>query len=436
MSEILDRPLVFDEDQERAISACCDVDKRIVAVTGKAGTGKTLLIKEIHRRLSLAGYTVGCSAPTGKAAKRIIESTGIPAQTNHRMLGYGMPTEYEETNEKTGRTKIVKLSTGPRYTRREPMQFDTILCDEYAMVNQEINRNLIDALKAGARICMFGDVNQLRPIEENKRLAEEPSAFQRALGKFDGIELRTIHRQEEGSGIADNGSMILLGRMPKKHQDFRLQITSEPVRDIQAFVESELARGVDFSSTDAQIITCMNKSWIGTKKLNLVIQNLFWRRERPSLTLARHKWEGEDATAIRVQVGTKVVCTSNIYDLGNEQSMFNGELGTIVEINHEDESFDVDFGDRIVTVPPLMIIVRDNGNVMEADPRKSIDLAYVLTTHKTQGSEYKHVCYIMNKSTIYTQSRRNFYTGITRAREFCTVITDMVSLTKSVKFQG
>lgn len=436
MNETLERQLTFDEDQERAIAACCDVARRIVAVTGKAGTGKTLLIKEIHRRLTLAGYSVACSAPTGKAAKRIVESTGLSAQTNHRLLGYGMPTEFEETNEKTGRKKIIKLSTGPRWTRRDPMHYDTILCDEYAMVNQEINRNLIDALKPGGRICMFGDVNQLRPIEENKNLADEPSAFQRALTKFDGIELRTIHRQQEGSGIADNGSLVLLGRMPKKHDDFRMNITSDPVRDIQGFVMSELERGIDYSTTEAQIITAMNKSWIGTKKLNLVVQNLFWKRERPSLTLSRHKWEGEEATSIRVQVGSKVVCTANLYDLGNEQSMFNGELGTVVDINHEDESFDVDFGDRIVTIPPLMIIVRDNGSVVEADPRKSIDLAYVLTTHKCQGSEYAHVCYVLNKSTIYTQSRRNMYTAITRAREHCTLITDMVSLTKSVKFVG
>jgi ATP-dependent exoDNAse (exonuclease V) alpha subunit len=111
-------------------------------------------------------------------------------------------------------------------------------------------------------------------------------------------------------------------------------------------------------------------------------------------------------------------------------------VGIVVEINHEEDSLDIDFGDRIVTVPPLLIVVKDNGQVSEIDPRKNIDLAYVLTTHKMQGSECKHVCYIMNRSTVYAQSRRNFYTGITRAREHCSVIADLISLTKSTKFPG
>ena len=85
------------------------------------------------------------------------------------------------------------------------MLYDTILCDEYAMVNQEIHRNLIDALKHGARICMFGDVNQLKPIEEDRRLDDQPSAFMAALAKFGGITLDTIHRHDAGSGIARNG---------------------------------------------------------------------------------------------------------------------------------------------------------------------------------------------------------------------------------------
>src|SRR3954451_10786703 len=89
------KPVVFDEKQTEAIEACCDVSRRIVAVTGKAGTGKTLIMREVHKRLTAAGYLVQASAPTGKAAKRIREVTGLEAMTNHRMLGYGMPIEHE-----------------------------------------------------------------------------------------------------------------------------------------------------------------------------------------------------------------------------------------------------------------------------------------------------------------------------------------------------
>ena len=433
----LAKPIQWDDKQKEAIARCCDIKQRVVAVTGGAGTGKTALIREVAKQLSAAGYTTQASTPTGKAARRVQELTGLQAMTNHRMLGYGTPTEHEETDEKTGRKTVKHLSTGPRYDRLRPLPYDTILCDEYAMVNEEINRNILSALKAGGRICVFGDANQLKPIEEDKRLEGAPSPFMRALEKFDGIVLDTIHRQKEGSGIAANGALILEGRMPKKTHDFDMQITSEPVKHMQEFVATNLDAGIDYSTVDHQIITCMNKSWIGTKKLNLLLQANFWHRDRPYLELPRYKYGSIDEQApIRVQVGSKVVYTANTYDLGDEQSVFNGETGIVVSVNHDDGSLDVDLGDRVVTIPPILITVRPDGSVIEGDPRRNIDHAYALTTHKCQGSEYKHVCYVINKSTLWVQSRRNMYTAITRAREKCTLLTDMVSLAKSTKFPG
>jgi exodeoxyribonuclease V alpha subunit len=432
-----DNSVVWDERQEQAIDACCDVTKRIVAVTGKAGTGKTLIMSEVAARLEDAGYSVQASAPTGKAAKRIREAAGLSAMTNHRMLGYGMPIEHEIEDERTGKTKIIKVSTGPRYRRQFPLPHDTILCDEYAMVNQEIHRNLIDALKAGARICMFGDVNQLKPIEEDHRLDKEPSAFMRALEKFGGITLDTIHRHDAGSGIAQNGALILQGRMPRASDDFVLRQTDRPVDAVREWIELQLANGHNYSDNDHQIITCMNKSWIGTQKLNLVIQAMFWDRARPFIELPRYRIGKETIPPIRVQVGSKVVYTANTYDFGDGESYaFNGEIGTVININYEEGSVEIDFGDRTVTVPPLIVVVYPDGNVAEQDPRRNIDHAYVLTTHKCQGSEYRHVTYVMNKSTLWGQSRRNFYTGITRAREHCTVFCDMHSMAKSTRFAG
>jgi exodeoxyribonuclease V alpha subunit len=433
------KPIEWDAKQEEAIAACCDIDRRLLAITGKAGTGKTMMMREVAKRLSDCGYNVQASAPTGKAAKRIQEATGLYAMTNHRMLGYGMPIEMEVDDDKTGNRKVVKISTGPRYTKRSPLPYDTILCDEYAMVNQEINRNLIDALRGGARICMFGDVNQLKPIEEDRRLDEQPSAFQNALAKFGGITLDTIHRHDAGSGIARNGALILQGRMPVRSDDFSIKQTDQPVAALQEFIELQLAEGHSYADTDHQIVTCMNKSWIGTQRLNLIIQAMFWDRSRPFIDLPRYRPFGsKDALPpIRVQVGSKVVYTSNTYDMGDEVSYaFNGEVGTVININHDEGSVEIDFSDRSVIVPPLIIQVRENGQVTEGDPRRNIDHAYVLTTHKMQGSEVKHVCYVLNKSTLWGQSRRNFYTAITRAREHCTVFTDMQSMAKSTKWAG
>lgn len=427
--------MTWDDKQEAAINACCDADKRIVAVSGEAGTGKTQIIKEVEHRLRNAGYLVTCSAPTGKAAMRIREATGLDAATNHRMLGYGQPIDHEDTDEKTGEKKLVRISTGPRFNRAKPLPYDFILCDEYPMVNREIHDNIIAALKPGARIRMFGDMNQLRPIETDKMLRDAPSAFQTALQKFTGVVLETNYRQLAGSGIVANAKRILLGRTPNRADDFDILYTDDPVMRLMQYVSDQKAAGVDYAGLDAQVITCMNKSWIGTKKLNLSLQSLWWNRDAPYLQLPRHKWEGEEGS-IRVQIGSKVVYTANTYDLGNEQSVFNGEVGIVVDIDPVDESFDIDFGDRIVTIPPLLIVVRDNGDVIETDPRKNVDLAGVLTTHKMQGSEVKQVTYILNKSTIYGQSRRNFYTAVSRARDKCTVITDQHSMKKSTVWAG
>jgi ATP-dependent exoDNAse (exonuclease V) alpha subunit len=140
---------------------------------------------------------------------------------------------------------------------------------------------------------------------------------------------------------------------------------------------------------------------------------------------------------IRVQVGSKVVYTSNTYDFGDGFSYaFNGEVGKVININYDEGSVEIDFGDRTVVVPPIVVSVYADGRVVEGDPRRNIDHAYVLTTHKCQGSEYKNVVYVINKSTMWAQSRRNFYTAVTRAREMCTVFTDLISLTKSTKFVG
>ena len=432
-----DDEFAWDDMQQQAIDACCDTSRRIVAVTGKAGVGKTLIMREVARRLIGAGYSVQSSAPTGKAAKRIREATGLEAMTNHRLLGYGMPREVEVEDEKTGDRKIVEVSTGPRFDRMRPLIYDTILCDEYAMVNQEINRNLIDALKGGARICMFGDVNQLKPIEEDRRLDDKPSAFMSALAKFGGITLDTIHRHDAGSGIARNGALILSGKMPRAGDDFTLRQTDQPVRAVQEYVELQLAAGHSYADTDHQIVTCMNRSWIGTQKLNIVIQAMFWDRARPFLELPRYRIGKEQQPPIRVQVSSKVVYTANTYDMGDGESYaFNGEVGIVVNINYEEGSVEIDFGDRTVIVPPLLVVVYPDGSVHEQDPRRNIDHAYVLTCHKMQGSEVKHVCYVLNKATLWAQSRRNMYTAITRAREHCTVFCDMQSMAKSTKWAG
>lgn len=423
-------PFTLDQKQIEAINLCCDVTKRVVAVTGPAGSGKTTILRQSYNALVENGYKVALAAPTGKAAKRIYEVTGIEAMTAHRLLEYTHPGD---PDPKTG--KVVQFSY-PRRTRANPLDVDILFVDEYAMVNCDVHRSLFDALPNGACVRVFGDNNQLPPIEEDARNREMPSPFMQLLNKFPSVVLDTIHRQGKDSGILLNLQSILRGRMPTRNDQWTMHFTEQPVSALRDFVLDQLEGGIDFTSPDNQILTPQNTSWVGTAKLNIMIQSLFHNRMDPAVCfIPRHNWvkgEGDEKGGIiRVFVGDKVIVTRNMYDL----NVFNGESGKIIEITNDGELV-IDFGDREQAIPPLLMVQNRYGKIVEIDPRKDVDLGYVITTHKSQGSEYQRLVYILNKSTGYMQNRRNFYTACSRGREHVHIITDQRSLSTSLHKQG
>ncbi len=418
----------LDESQRSAIARCCDIGQRIVPVTGQAGTGKTTIMRIVHSMLSEHGYRVVLCAPTGKAAKRIQEATGLLAMTIHRLLEYPRPGERDE---KTG--KALSTST-PRRDRYNPIEFDVVLADEYAMVNTEVHRNLIDALPRGGVLRAFGDVNQLPPIESFNRGQEKPSPFMEMLSRWNGIVLQHIHRQGEGSGIVTNGKLILEGRSPKRTNDFTMKITDYPVQEVRDYVQGGLEPRdfaapdepqLDLSSTKNQIIVPTNKGKVGAVELNLTVQRLFKPNAvREGVKLPRHKWD--EKKEYYIVPGDKVIWTQNNYDL----EVFNGETGIVKEITEFDEII-IDFGDRVLPIPPEVATLNKYGVAVTYDPRKDLDLAYVVTTHKAQGSEFDNVLYVLNKSSSFIQSKHNFYTAITRARKHVHLICDKFSLSYS-----
>jgi len=420
----------LDPQQITAVTNCLDVDKRIVAVTGPAGTGKTYLLKKAVYAAANAGYRVVLCAPTGKAAKRITEVTGIPAMTMHRLLEYTHPGE---PDPKTG--KPVEYSY-PKRTRQNPIEFDVVFVDEYAMVAWEQHNALIAALPTGGCIRVFGDDNQLAPIEDtdwkDKSKTPEPSPFQTMMEKFTTIRLSNVYRQGKDSGILHNLHLLLQGRLPSRNDQWDLQFTDQPVTKLSTLVLDALENGIDFSSPKHQVITVQNKSWVGTQKLNLMMQQLFQDGNIRCRKVPRHNWvvgpEGDKGTPILMYVGDKVIATSNMYDL----DIMNGESGKIIDISNDDEIV-VDFGDKERIIPPILQVLNRYGRIVEIDPRKNIDLGYVITTHKSQGSEYSHVVYVLNKSTMFMQRRRNFYTACSRARDYVTVVTDQKSLSTSLR---
>lgn len=407
--------------QVEAVNRCCDMGQSIVPVTGIAGTGKTTLMKTVAERVRQAGYTPVLGAPTGKAAKRITEATGLPAKTLHRMLEYPHPgDEPVEGQEELPPSQ-------PRRHQDRPIEADVILADEYPMVPHEVHRNLINAMRPGSVLRVFGDVRQLKPIEQDIRRRKEPSSFQALLDDFDGIVLDKNFRQEEGSGIAENGERIVGGNAPKRRDDFELVMTEQPITVLEKVIKRLKKRyDFDFAGTDAQIITCANKSFIGSNKLNGTIQAMLHPEDGDWFELPRSKWDKNEP--INVRIGDKIVWTQNNYDL----IIFNGESGVIVDIGEWGE-VTIDFGDRITTVPPTAVGRNKDGVEYTYDPRTSIDLGYAVTTHKAQGSEYKVVIYVLNRSTKFMQCRSNFYTAVTRARQHVVVITDQQSMWQSLR---
>lgn len=454
MEEQVIKELVLDSDQQKAVTQCSDEKNRLIAVSGAAGSGKTTIIRLIYNHFRSRGITVALAAPTGKAARRIKEATGIDAVTIHKLLEYNRPGERDE---KTGKPLDV---TKPKRDRTNPLEQRVIIVDEYAMVNHELHNNLLAALPSGGSLRAFGDIHQLPPIEDykitdaNDRAADTP--FQKLLKRPDSIELMKVYRQGEGSQVLLAADKVRKGHVPPINEDlgdFYVRLTDRPIDVLKMFVREQRNKGIDYGTIQNQIITPTKKSWIGTQKLNQVLRTILNPNPAQTVPLERHKWDKDGVT---VGLGDKVVCTSNTYDMRNyfdrfaewtqdmapvmpsfipcppTKQMLNGETGIVTQI-YPDGGLDIDFGDRIVEVPLIyQEYWAQKDTVIDVSPMKDIDLAFALTTHKCQGSEFLNIAYVLNKSAMFVQSRQNFYTAITRARKSATIFADQRSIKQSV----
>lgn len=408
-----------DPLQDEARLLCSNMQHRIVGVTGQAGTGKTTIMKDVYKAFQDAGHDVVLCAPTGKAAKRISEATGFPATTIHKLLEFTHPGD---PDEKTG--KVLGVSV-PRRTPLRPLEQSVILCDEYSMVHTELNRQLLDAMPPGSVIRVFGDKNQLPPIEGNDfadRGPREPSPFEKHLKMFPSVTLKNIYRQGEGSGVVKNGHRILNGMCPMNMPDFEIKISQVQPNALMEYLKNHPE--INFASLDNQIITPTNKSWIGVHALNEKIQQHYQGDKMyEAVVMPRDKWQKDTCLLVP---GDKVLWLKNDYQL----EIYNGETGIVESLAHD--MVTINFGDRVVAVPPNVEYEAADGKVKSYDPRKQIQLAYAITTHKSQGSEYQHVIYMMGNSAFMLQNRANFYTAVTRARKHAVVISDQQSFQRAV----
>lgn len=437
----------LDAEQQRAVDMCTDVTKRLVAVTGEAGTGKTTIIKQACDILEANNISFAIAAPTGKAARRIKEATGYPAHTIHKLLAFNRPDQDEETGEATS-------VSVPAYTRHNPLPYRIVIVDEYAMVSTGLHRDLVAAIHTGACLRTFGDIRQLPPIENND-LADPTSPFAKCLAMPNTITLNNIYRQAEGNGIIEASQRISRGQYFASNNDVKIILGDAVLYNLYQLLASN---DTDWRQLDNQIISPARKSEIGTTHLNSVLQARFNPDMLKRIELPRNKWEKNNRCF--VAVGDKVVCNTNSYDLRDyderyteytsegvgmmhsfipapeSKQMLNGEVGKIIDID-EYGVLEIDFGDRVVELPPRVqeFNLRKRYH-FSYDPRKVIDLAYALTTHKCQGSQYDNVCYTMASCAFFNLSRPNFYTGITRAAKHATIVTDQRSFATSLKSMG
>jgi exodeoxyribonuclease V alpha subunit len=400
----------LSHEQEAAVELCCDLSEPIVGITGSAGTGKTLVLGHVYRRLAeeLGASKIVLAAPTGRAAKRIMELTGIDARTVHRMLEFPMPDDPPDGKGKP-------IPGMPRRNSENPLEQTVIIIDEASMLSTELYEFVQRAMSRKAVIRMFGDNEQLAPVEDNSGL---PPPFIDVLKSHPSIVLTYNFRSQDE--IVSNAQLILKGQLPKRNRRFEIIYTDHPVEQLLDFVTPE------FADSNHQIIMPMRKASAGTMRVNPSLQLRFNPRG-PMLRLQRF---GYKDAPLSVRAKDKFLWVKNDYQL----AVFNGEIGHIDWLDQESGELGLLAGPRAFTVPPrIKYFNYVQQKDMTYDPRTQIELGYAITTHKSQGSEFDTVVYCISRANYYLLSRRNLYTAITRAKTRVILITDRFAMSMSLR---
>lgn len=383
----------FTVDQHTAVELCCDLTTRIASVTGEAGTGKTAVIGAVCEALEAMGIPFMLCAPTGRAAARIREATGRRAQTIHRLLGYGPPDPTDPED-----------SSFPSRGKTNPVPASVILVDEASMMSEDLYRNLIDSLRKNACIRFFGDINQLPPVN-----ATIPP-FKRLLEKFPKVILTKNFRSTDG--IVQAAQTILRGGIPRVNSRFNLiKIQNQMgLSVLDKFITDEL-----LDPKAAQIITPTRVGKLGT----IIVNNYVQERVNPTGKTLKLKYtlDGGVEYLLNLRPGDKILWSKNDYNLG----LMNGMIGRVIRIDDFEGEVHCEFEGRDIIIPTELTGYDENRKrEFTYDPRKYIELAYAITTHKSQGSEFGKVIILLYFSSVLT--RQNFYTAVTRGKQHVTVI--------------
>ena len=364
----------YDDVQLAAIRQA--VTSKVMVLTGGPGTGKTTTTQGIIAALKKAGLRVLLAAPTGRAAKRMSEATGMDAKTIHRLLEYNPQDGYKRGDE-------------------NPLDGDALIVDECSMIDILLMNNLMKAVPVTMRLVLVGDIDQLPSVGAGNVLRDIIDSQ-----KIPVVRLTRIFRQAQKSRILMSAHAINQGRFPDmsngRDTDFFFMKEEDPERvaaTVVRLVKERLPRAYGQRPDKIQVLTPMQRGIVGAANLNLSLQEAL-NPSGPSLNRGGYTYRQAD----------RVMQVRNNYD----KEVFNGDLGYVESVNTEDRTLTVDFDGRSVEY-----------DVTELD---ELTLAYATTIHKAQGSEYPIVV-LPVLMTHYVMLQRNLiYTGITRAKKICVLI--------------
>ena len=374
----------YDEVQVEAIRQA--IASKVMVLTGGPGTGKTTTTKAIIAALQSAGMRILLAAPTGRAAKRMSEATGMEAKTIHRLLEYNPQDGYKRNDE-------------------NPLEGDALIVDECSMIDIILMNNLTKALPTTMRLVLVGDIDQLPSVGAGNVLRDIIDS-----GVIPVVRLTRIFRQAQSSRIVMSAHAINRGCFPDisngQHTDFFFMKQEEPEKvaeTIVSLVRDRLPKAYRQPTANIQVLTPMQRGVVGAANLNMALQQAL---NYNTAALVRGGYTYKE--------GDRVMQLRNNYD----KDVYNGDLGYVRSVDMEERTLTVDFDGKLVEY-----------EVSELD---ELTLAYATTIHKSQGSEYPIVVMPV-LMTHYVMLQRNLiYTGITRAKKICVLVGQTKALAYAI----
>ncbi len=391
----------LSDGQKRAVTSSGEAG--VVVITGGPGTGKTTVVRALVQTWEQAKRRVMLAAPTGRAAKRLSEATGRTAQTVHRLLEWGKP-QAEGRGRGAGRSSFGRGDDNP-------LPADLLVVDEASMLDVQLARGLVAAVRPGATLVLVGDVDQLPSVGPGQVLRDVIDS-----GRVPVARLTEVFRQAEGSGIVENAYRILGGEMPigskEATGDFFVVPADDPERARETVVKLCRERipsafGMD-PLRDVQVLSPMHRGAAGTEGLNRALQEAL-NPAGAAVELA--------GAARSLRVGDKVMQVRNDY----ERDVFNGDVGVIAGARRDEDDepiVEVDFDGRRVRY--------------EADSLGELELAYAVSVHKSQGSEYPAVVIPLLMQHYMLLQRNLLYTAVTRGKKLVVIVGSERAIRRAV----